>query len=318
MIKTIIVDDEPAALERYSSYVEECGRGFSVVGRCSSSRDAFAAVGRTNPAVLFTDIRMPGEDGLSLLSRLRDSGWKGVAVVISGYDDFTYAQQAIRLGVFDFLLKPVFPEDMKALLCKLAAKLASFAGPESTKFAIDARGVLPEAPPGAEVPEAVRRALAFVELRYDSRFALDDAARAACVSPSWLSSSFKKIYGCSFMEYARSYRIGKAREFLAAGELPMKEIADRLAFPDLPTFSKLFRKIVGTSPGAYRKAGGLPSPGAAAGGGSVIAGDAGEDRETGPGRATSGDDGAGEADDAPAARASARSPGDAVRRGSRA
>lgn len=253
MIKTIVVDDEPAALERYSSYVEEYGRDFSVVARCSSSRDAFAEVGKTRPSLLFTDIRMPGEDGLSLLSRLRDSGWKGLAVVISGYDDFTYAQQAIRLGAFDFLLKPVFPEDMRSLLDKIAAKLICHPGPDSPMPGADEGGSLPLPISGGEVPEAVRKALYFIELRFGSRFSLDDAARAACVSPSWLSSSFRKIYGCSFMEYARAYRIGKAREFLASGELPMKEIADRLAFPDLPTFSKLFRKIVGTSPGAFRK-----------------------------------------------------------------
>jgi AraC-like DNA-binding protein len=65
---------------------------------------------------------------------------------------------------------------------------------------------------------------------------------------------FKRIYGCSFMEYARHYRIAKACELLASGDLPLKEIAERLAFPDLPTFSKLFRKIAGKSPGAFRKA----------------------------------------------------------------
>ncbi len=266
MIKTIVVDDEPAALERYSSYIEEYGCGFSVVARCSCSSEAYSAVGRANPAVLFTDIRMPGEDGLSLLSRLRDSGWKGLAVVVSGYDDFTYAQQAIRLGVFDFLLKPVFPEDMKALLGKITAKLVCGSASQADRRGAEGSGAiragrLPEPRRGRELPEAVRKALAFIELNCDSRFSLDDAARAACVSPSWLSSGFKKIYGCSFMEYARLYRVEKARELLVTGDLPLKEIADRLAFPDLPTFSKLFRKIAGTSPGAYRKSGGRVLPG---------------------------------------------------------
>jgi two-component system response regulator YesN len=345
MIRTIVVDDEPAALERYASYVEDYGHRFTVVARCSCARDAFAAVAKENPALLLTDIRMPREDGLSLLSRLRDAGWKGLAVIISGYDDFAYAQQAIRLGVFDFLLKPLFPEDMRNLLDRIGSRLASdkfaseritgeafaaesrraVSGPVSTPAAgrvsagydpgtgqpgQAARGAqaaqsrqvsaaspftgapAPAAParasgmaspaatadsrasetvyhsaisnykteaaplrsaPVTVLPEPVRRALAFMELHYDSRFSLEEAARAACVSPSWLSSSFRRIFGCSFMEYARRYRVESARTLLAESDLPLKEIADRLSFPDLPTFSKLFRKIVGTSPGAYRR-----------------------------------------------------------------
>ena len=63
------------------------------------------------------------------------------------------------------------------------------------------------------------------------------------------------------MEYARHYRVAKACELLAQGDFPLKEIADRLAFPDLPTFSKLFRKIAGMSPGAFRKAERAGEPG---------------------------------------------------------
>jgi YesN/AraC family two-component response regulator len=210
-----------------------------------------AAKGR--PDLILTDIRMPGEDGLSLLSRLRDSGWKGQAVVISGYDDFGYAQQAIRLGVLDFLLKPVFSEDMARLLDKLAALLGAGATGVPTGLSRGGEGETAGSREG-RLPEPVRRAMAFVDLRYDSHFTVEEAAGAACVSPAWLSATFKRSLGLSVMEYARLKRAEKARELLAGSDAPLKEIADSLAFPDLPTFSKLFRKVVGTSPGAYRKA----------------------------------------------------------------
>lgn len=264
MIRTLVVDDEPAALERYSAYVAGHERGFAVVARCSSAREAFTAAGKENPRLILTDIRMPGEDGLSLLTRLRESGWKGIAIVISGHDDFAYAQQAIRLGVFDFLLKPVFPEDMQSLLSRVATALESdeVSGAIQKRQEVEpgcitlgtvSRRILPPSPADREIPEAVRKALVFVEANLDSRFTLDDAARAACVSPSWLGSSFRRIYSCSFMEYARRYRIYAACKILASSDAALKEVADSLAFPDLPTFSKLFRKIVGASPGAFRK-----------------------------------------------------------------
>jgi two-component system, response regulator YesN len=257
MIKTIVVDDEPAALERYAAYVAEYGRGFSVAARCRCAAEAFAAAQADDPDLLLTDIRMPGEDGLSLLARLRDSGWKGRAVVISGYDDFAYAQRAIRLGVFDFLLKPVFPEDMRRLLAKVEAALEPCGrGRPGSGVGDFVAALLPSsrrAAPG-DAPESVRKVLAFIESHCDARFSLDEAARAAGASPAWLSSRFKQIYGCSLMEYARVYRMAKACELLSGGDIPLKEIADLLAFPDLPTFAKLFRRIAGVSPGAYRKA----------------------------------------------------------------
>jgi len=244
MIRAIVVDDEPAALERYAAYVGDYGKGFTVAAACRSAADAFAAALREKPDLLFADIRMPGEDGLSLLRRLRESGWTGLAVVISGYDDFAYAQAAIRLGAFDFILKPVFPEDMRAVLDRTFERLR----PRRTRSSpADPRAG------GEELPAPVRKVIAFIESRYDARFTLDEAARAAGVSTTWISSTFKRIYGCSPMEYARRYRTEKAAELLTGTDLPIKAIAEALAFPDLPTFSKLFRKISGVSPGAYRR-----------------------------------------------------------------
>jgi Response regulator containing CheY-like receiver domain and AraC-type DNA-binding domain len=252
MIRTVVVDDEPAALERYSTYVDAYGKGFHVEASCRCAAEALEVVERCSPAFLITDIRMPGEDGLTLLRQLEDWGWRGLAVVISGYDDFAYAQAAIRRGVFDFLLKPVFPEDMQELLGRVAARLEpGYLSGRSTR----AYGAAATARDGARecLPDPVRRILDFLETHYDSRFSLPEAARAAGVSPAWISACFKKTFGCSLMEYVRGYRMDKARELLAQTDLPLKEIADRLAFPDPPTFSKLFRKMSGTSPGAYRK-----------------------------------------------------------------
>lgn len=246
MISTFIVDDEPASLHRYAGYVEDYGPPFNVVAACHCAMEAFDRATRTSPDLILTDIRMPGEDGLSLIARLRDSGWKGHAVMVSGYDDFSYAQQAIRLGVLDFLLKPVFREDMAQLLARLACLLGCGACVADRAPVLDREG--------GWLPEPVRKAIAFVDLRYDSHFSIEEVARAACVSSAWLSARFKRSVGMSIMEYARAKRAEKARELLAGSDAPLKEIADRLSFPDLPTFSKLFRKVVGTSPGAYRKA----------------------------------------------------------------
>lgn len=257
MISTFIVDDEPASLHRYTGYVKEYGPPFNVVASCRCAQEAFDRAARTSPDLVLTDIRMPGEDGLSLLSRFRDSGWKGRAVVVSGYDDFGYAQQAIRLGVLDFLLKPVFPEDMTQLLDRLAGLLGC--GSAEARAPGEPGPVLDRE--GGWLPEPVRRAMGFIDLRYDSHFSIEEVAKAACVSPAWLSARFKRSLGMSVMEYARVKRAERARELLSGSDTPLKEIADLLAFPDLPTFSKLFRKVVGTSPGAYRKASRGMAPG---------------------------------------------------------
>jgi len=116
MLRVMLVDDEPLALEGLRLLIDWHAEGFSVCSECASASEALAALRKAKPDVIVTDIRMPGMDGLHLMKEAQANGFQGVFVVVSGYGDFEYAQRALQLGVAGYLLKPVDPAETAEVL----------------------------------------------------------------------------------------------------------------------------------------------------------------------------------------------------------
>ena len=81
--------------------------------------EALALIAQIPIDVVMTDIRMPVMDGMELLTELTRQNYGGKLVLITGYGDFNYAQQAIRMGIFDYIVKPIGKSDLENLLDKL-------------------------------------------------------------------------------------------------------------------------------------------------------------------------------------------------------
>ncbi|MDR1530753.1 MAG: response regulator [Clostridiales bacterium] len=123
MYKVIIADDEYWAAYGLQHSIRWEDYGFDVAGIAQDGREALDMCRELRPSVLISDIRMPGMDGLELLSALRLSlSWVEV-VFVSGYAEFSYAQQAVRLGAFDYMLKQVDETQLAELLGRLRLHL---------------------------------------------------------------------------------------------------------------------------------------------------------------------------------------------------
>lgn len=118
----IIVDDEEEVKNRIVSKIP-VDYGFEIVGLASNGYDALELVERLRPNVVITDIRMPFIDGIELSRIIRKDFPKTKIAFISGYDEFTYAKQAIELGVISYLSKPITEEEVLRFLAKLKASL---------------------------------------------------------------------------------------------------------------------------------------------------------------------------------------------------
>ncbi|MCD8364317.1 MAG: response regulator [Clostridiales bacterium] len=81
--------------------------GFEVVGSARSGEQAIAVIRETAPHVVLTDIRMKQITGLMVMEEIQRSGQNCLFIVLSAYQDFSYAQQACELGAFAYLLKPI-------------------------------------------------------------------------------------------------------------------------------------------------------------------------------------------------------------------
>ncbi|SMB99421.1 two-component system, response regulator YesN [Thermanaeromonas toyohensis ToBE] len=111
-MKLLVVDDEALVRQGICQGINWPEYGLKVVGPAADGLEALEIIRQEKPDIALVDIRMPGMDGLELLKRIKelDSGIK--VLILSAYDDFTYAQAAVKLGAFDYLLKPVEREEL--------------------------------------------------------------------------------------------------------------------------------------------------------------------------------------------------------------
>lgn len=125
MYNVLIVDDEVMIKRSLTKLINGSRHGFQVGGEADDGSEALALWERLKPDLIITDISMPVMDGLELIEEIRSRGQETEIVILSGYDDFGYAQQAMRYGIMDYVLKPLRQEQLEDLLEKSAIRLAS-------------------------------------------------------------------------------------------------------------------------------------------------------------------------------------------------
>ncbi len=124
MHNVLLVDDEPFALEGMQLMIEWDKYGFRIDNVCSNGEEAIEYLREQTPSLIVTDIRMPVMDGLDLIREARRLGnVTSTFVIASGYHDFEYARQAMRLGVAHYLLKPVIGPEVDSVLTRVQQQL---------------------------------------------------------------------------------------------------------------------------------------------------------------------------------------------------
>jgi YesN/AraC family two-component response regulator len=163
---------------------------------------------------------------------------------MSGYKDFNYAREAIRIGVEDYLPKPIFPEDIEKTLKSISGKIEkSHSGIEGELI----KGSRNNFPP------FIDRTLKYVALNYVGQITLTDVADYACVSVAYLCVGFKRYTGFTVIEYLNAYRVEVAKNMLVETNHLLEKIAFQVGINDVIYFNKVFKRFTGLSPGKYRK-----------------------------------------------------------------
>lgn len=126
MYQVFIAEDEPAALEHICTIIQNKCPGFQVIGTAEDGKSALEQLEYLCPDVLITDVRMPVMDGIFLIKRVKEKYPDILSVIVSGYQEFDYAQSALRYGVCDYILKPVKPSTMQESMYAIQEKLDEF------------------------------------------------------------------------------------------------------------------------------------------------------------------------------------------------
>lgn len=247
MFKVVLIDDEPVILDGLSRVVRWENYDCEVVGTAEDAASGAELIRRVKPDILFTDIRMPGTDGLAMLAGLQSEFPDLMVTVLSGYSDFSYAQEAIRLGVCRYLLKPSKMNEISEALSFMTGKLqAQMEAKQENKEEADTE---PESPAGSFI---ARQAVEYMESNYKEKLTLQDVADHCYVSSWHLSRIMNRYLEKSFYDILNSIRIQEAKELLKDPKCRIGEISEMVGYNDTAHFSKVFKKLEGISANEYR------------------------------------------------------------------
>ena len=239
MYRVVIIDDEQIIVEGLRRVVDWAAYGCQVVADAGDARSGAQCIREWKPDILFTDIKMPGEDGLTMLAGLKAEFPRMQVTVLTGYRDFDYAQRALHLGVSRFLLKPSHMEELEEAILYMTGQL-------------EGQGAGEEPANASANSFLVRQAQTFLAQNYARHLTLQEVADHCYISQWYLSKLLNRQLGQNFYELLNGVRIQRAKELMEDPSLRISEIAELVGYSDTAHFSRVFKKQEGVSAGDWR------------------------------------------------------------------
>ena len=244
-LSLVIVEDEKLILEELVTTVDWASIGVSVVATAEDGVMGEKIIKEYNPDIVITDIRLPLQDGLTMVSKcpLLDQN----VLVLSGYTDFEYTRKAIQLGVYDYLEKPVDDEELLKVCSTLAEKIR-----EEHKSEKQEDGAFRINLPTGFHNHQISCIVAYIKENYEKPIGLADAAEYIRLSENHLSTLFKEVTGINFLQYLNGYRLNMAIDMMKEGGVNISEIAPKCGFQNPGYFAKIFKRYFGMTPTQFR------------------------------------------------------------------
>ena len=247
MKSIVIIDDESVVVEAIGAMVRRAGLDYEITGTATDGVDGLRVVMDARPDVVITDIRMPGIDGLSLIERTIEELPMSVFIVISGYREFEYAQKALKLGVMDFIEKPIDYQSVVTALIRAEEVLDLRRKVHRVRHVDAVRQQERTDVQNGAVGEVLR----YIHANYALDLGLDELSKLVDMTPAYLSDLFKRNTGTSYVKYLTAVRMNNACRMLLQGERA-STVAEKVGYRDYNYFCKVFKKNVGVTPSEYR------------------------------------------------------------------
>ena len=124
MEKLLIADDEASIRDGLKCIIDWESLGFSLCGEASNGKDALSQILARKPGLVLLDVKMPGMHGTEVIRLAREAGFLGKCIILSGYSDFKYAQEAMKSGVRFYLTKPIDEDELIQTVTQIREELA--------------------------------------------------------------------------------------------------------------------------------------------------------------------------------------------------
>ncbi|MGI6751801.1 MAG: response regulator transcription factor [Anaerovoracaceae bacterium] len=245
MSVVLIVEDEMLEQDFLKSMVEEIEPESTIIV-CGDGAEAVKLAAKHRPHFIFMDIMLPELDGISAIEEIRKFLPKAIISILTAYSDFSYAQKAISLGIFEYMLKPVKPSVFKEVFMKMIETRNDNITNLKDNEKIDEAS-------NKERQSFIEEALAFIHENFRERLTLNTVASKVYINPKYFSHVFKKEMGVSFTEYVTSLKIEHACNLLATTDYHAYRISIECGFSDPSYFNRVFCSQMNMTPQTYRK-----------------------------------------------------------------
>lgn len=247
MYKVVVVEDETMARKGIILTIDWSALGCVVVGEAANGEEGAALVARLAPDIVVTDVRMPRMDGVEMITKLRAEGCTAKFIILTAYSDFKYAQSALRLGVSDYLLKPLKDGELEDVVRHIQGQEQN----REAQAAADAP-VLRLNPVKNTKNKYVEQAVQLIREHYREDINISTVAGELEISEGYLSRVFKKETDYTFTSYLTLYRMKIAMNLLKDCRVKVYEVAEQVGYSDTAYFSAQFKKVTGISPSEYQ------------------------------------------------------------------
>lgn len=252
MYKVIIIEDEDLIRKGIAYTFNWLEYDCVVVGEAQNGKEGIMKIKSLKPDIVITDIKMPILNGLEMLKSIEERFFE--TIIITGHAEFQYAKQAIKLGVSDFILKPIDENELAEIIIKLTKKIKKESILERIhnqvqdlsefeifdyKFYLDKSNLK---------SKYVADTIEIIINNYNRKITIEEIAEKVGVSPSYLSKKFKKETGHAFNDFLNKYRIHDALIRIQNSNDKIYEIAEKVGFSDYKYFSQVFKNYIKYSP----------------------------------------------------------------------
>ena len=247
--QVLVVEDEYYSAQAVKRMLHECDSTFQVVWEAENGKEALDYLTSHKVHLVITDLHMPVMNGLELAKYLQEKEPQLPVIMLTGYSDFAYIQEALRSKVLDYLLKPVKKEEMESALARVRLQLEALGiTPENSREETE---VHESAQMGAE--ELTHYAAGYIREHFQEEIDLGSLAQQLGFHSAYLTKLFNKYIGESPLRYLTGIRIQEAKRLLEETAYPISRIGEMVGYPNQFHFSKTFRRETGINPTAYRR-----------------------------------------------------------------
>lgn len=237
-LQVVLVDDEIMIREGFKRLFDWAAHDCEVVGEAADGMEALAQIDHLQPDIVIMDINIPIINGLKVIQTSRMRYPDMAFIIVSGYDDFSYCREALRMRITDYILKPVNYEEFGSCIDRLKIVLYENRKTEEQD---------------AQEERTITGIIRYLQEHLDKEISLNILADEFHLNSQYISQLFKSEIGVNFLAYLTSIRMERAKKLLLATSLSIGEISEKCGYADYRVFTKAFKKEEGSTPSQYRR-----------------------------------------------------------------